>query len=62
MANKIAKSGLNYPHVKMALDRNGYDGLLSVLGERANGVVQVTKQGRIIQKFFEHFQVSEKLL
>ena len=46
---------LNYTHVKMAFDRNGYDGLLSVLGEKTNGVVQVTKQGRIIQKFFEHF-------
>ena len=55
MANKIAKSGLNYTHLRMAFDRNGYDGLLSVLGEKVNGVVQVTKQGRIIQKFFEHF-------
>ena len=39
MANKIAKSVLNYTHVKMAFDRIGYDGLLSVLGEKANGVV-----------------------
>ena len=55
MANKIAKSGLNYTHLRMAFDRNGYDGLLSVLGEKVNGVVRVTKQGRIIQKIFEHF-------
>ena len=48
MANKIAKSGLNYTHLRMAFDRNGYDGLLSVLGEKVNGAVQVTKQGRII--------------
>ena len=46
---------LNYTHLRMAFDRNGYDGLLSILGEKVNGVVQVTKQGRIIQKIFEHF-------
>ena len=55
MVYKISKSGLNYTHVKLAFDRNNYDGLLSVLGEKANGVVQVTKQGRINQKIFEHF-------
>ena len=55
MANKIAKSGFNYTCVKMAFGRIGYEGLLSVLGEKANSVVQVTKQERIIQEIFQHF-------
>ena len=55
MASKISKSGLNYEHLKMAFDRNGYDGLAAVLGEKVNGVVRVTKQGKIIQKISDHF-------
>ena len=39
MASKIAKSGLNYEHLKMACERSGFDGLAAVLGEKVNGVV-----------------------
>ena len=53
MASKIAKSGLNYEHLKIAFERSGYDGLAAVLGEKVNGVV--TKHGKITQKIFEHF-------
>ena len=39
----------------MAFERSGFDGLAAVLGEKVNGVARVTKHGKIIQKFFEHF-------
>ena len=32
MATKIAKSGLNYDHLKAAFERNGFDGLAAVFG------------------------------
>ena len=55
MASKIAKSSLNYEHLKMAFERSGFDGLAAVFGEKVNGVARVTKHGKIIQKIFEHF-------
>ena len=55
MAGKIAKSGLHYDHLKTAFERNGFDGLASVLGESVDGTVRVTKQGKIIQNIFEYF-------
>ena len=55
MATKIARAGLNYTHLKLACERNGYDGLSVILGEKINGVVQVTKHGPVIQRIFEHF-------
>ena len=45
MGCKIAKSGLNYNHLKIAFERSGFDGLAAVLGE-VNGVVRVTRQGK----------------
>lgn len=55
MASKIEKSGLNYEHLKMTCERSGFDGLAAVLGEKVNGVVRVTKQGKLIQKICDHF-------
>ena len=55
MASKIAKSGLHYDNLKTAFERNGFDGLASVLDETVNGAVRVTKQGKIIQNIFEYF-------
>ena len=58
MATKIARSGLNYSHLKLAYERNGFDGLSSVLGEMVNGVVCVTKHGPVIQRIVDHFSKS----
>ena len=55
MAGKIAKSGLQYDHLKTEFERNRFDGLASVLGESVDGTVRVTKQGKIIQNIFEYF-------
>ena len=55
MSMKIAKSGLNYNHIKSAFTRNGFDGLQALFGEKVNGKVRVTKDGHIIQRIFEHF-------
>ena len=55
MACKIAKNGLNYNHLKIAFERNGFDGLVVVLREKVNGIARVTKQGKIIQKIYQHF-------
>ena len=55
MSMKIAKSGLNYNHIKSAFTRNGFDGLQALFGEKVNGKVRVTKDGCIIQRIFEHF-------
>ena len=55
MGTQIARAGLHYRHLKLAFDRNGFDGLSLVLGEKANGVVRVTKHGPTIQRIFEHF-------
>ena len=42
-------------YVQLAFDRNGFDGLSLVLGEKVNGVVRVTKHGPTIQRIFENF-------
>ena len=55
MASKIAKSGLNYHHLKAAVERNCYVCLCAVLGEKVNGVVHVTKHGPTAHKIFEYF-------
>ena len=55
MGTKIARVGLHYRHLKLAFDRNGFDGLSSVLGEKVNRVVRVTKHGPTIQRICEHF-------
>ena len=36
MATKIGRAGLNYDHLKLAYDRNGFDGLVSVLSEKVD--------------------------
>ena len=58
MATKIARSGLNYEHLKRAFERSGFNGLAAVLGGKVNGVVRVTKHGKFIQKIYEHFSLQ----
>ena len=58
MATKIVRAGLNYDHLKLACDRNGFDGLVSILSEKVNGVTRVTKSPCVIQQIFDYF--SEK--
>ena len=58
MATKIAKSGVYYGHLKKAFERNGFDGLVAVLGEKVNGVERVTKHGKIIEKIYEYFSLQ----
>ena len=42
-------------YIQLAFDRNDFDGLSSVLGEKVHGVVGVTKHGPTIERIFEHF-------
>ena len=58
MATKVAISGLNYEHLERAFERNGFDGLAAVLGDKVNGVLRVTKHGKTIQKIYEHFSLQ----
>ena len=60
MGTKIATARLNYKHLKLAFDRNCFDGLSSVLGEKVNGVVTVTKYDPTIQRIFEHSSKQER--
>ena len=55
MANKIAKSGLNYTHVKMASDRNGFDELLLV----TNLCKKHTSSHGPRNCFHEHHEINE---
>ena len=59
MATKIGRAGLNHDHLKIAYDRNGFDGLVSVLSEKVNGVVRVTKSVQVIQRIFDYFSPGE---
>ena len=61
MSAKIARSGLNYSHLKSAFTRNGFDGLQALFSEQVNGKVRVTRDGRIIQRVFEHFAKESTL-
>ena len=55
MAGKIARSGLDYSHLKAAFDGNGFDALSAVLGEKVDGIVHLTKHGPTVQKIFNYF-------
>ena len=60
MGTKIARARLTYKYLKLAFDIKGFDGLSSVLEEKINGVVAVTKYGPTIQSIFEHFSKQER--
>jgi DNA polymerase III epsilon subunit-like protein len=56
MLKKIARSGLTYNHLKLALERGGAEGLKSILGEQTeSGSVRVTKNKTIVTKIYDHF-------
>ncbi|CAG2191646.1 unnamed protein product [Mytilus edulis] len=46
MTKKMAKSGLNIQHLKLAFRRGGVDGVCNVMSEENNGKVRVTKNKR----------------
>ncbi|XP_052060199.1 uncharacterized protein LOC127700668 [Mytilus californianus] len=53
-ALKASKSNLKLSHLKLAVHRDGIDGLKALLAERSNkGSVRVTKCTRVIQKLFD---------
>lgn len=56
MLKKIARSGLAYHHLKLAIERGGVEGLRSILGERCeNGSVRVTKNKTVVMNIYGHF-------
>ena len=56
MAKKIAESGLNYSHIKLAFDRNGDDGIKDLFTEKFVGKRRVTADKKIISKVCEYFR------
>ncbi|CAG2191643.1 unnamed protein product [Mytilus edulis] len=48
MTKKMAKSGLNIQHLKLAFRRGGVDGVYNVMSEENNGKVRVTKNRKIL--------------
>ena len=48
MTKKMAKSGLNIQHLKLAFRRGGVDGVCNVMSEENNGKVRVTKSKKIL--------------
>ena len=58
MAEKAASSGLTYRHLQIACNRQGESGLKSLLGEKFNGLVRVTKNTRVISSLLHHFDTK----
>ena len=48
MIRKIARSGLNLQHLKLAYTREGRDGVISLLSEQFGGKPCVTKDKKIL--------------
>ncbi|CAC5391441.1 unnamed protein product [Mytilus coruscus] len=48
MTKRMAKSGLNIQHLKLAFRRGGVDGVYNVMSEEINGKVRVTKNRKIL--------------
>ena len=56
IVGKIAASGLNLGHLKLAFSRNGAEGVAVLLSERdVNGRMRVTKSKKIIEKISDYF-------
>ena len=55
MAKKIADSGLNYSHIKLAYDRNGDDGIKDLFTEKFVGKRRVTADRKIISRVCQYF-------
>lgn len=60
MAEKIAGSGLEYQHLRLAFMRNKDRGLSALLGEKAaDGKVRVTRSKKIVDALQAHFRSLE---
>ena len=58
LAEKAASSGLTYRHLQVAFKRQGESGLKSVLGEKFNGKVRVTKSIRVISSLLDYLNTE----
>ena len=58
LAEKAASSGLTYRHLLVAFKRQGESGLKSVLGEKFNGKVRVTKSIRVISSLLDYLNTE----
>ena len=52
MALKIAQSGLKMEHLRLSVERKGYEGLRYLLSEKSNGKPRVTSSKRVIDKVY----------
>ena len=55
MAEKAASSCLTYQHLPLVFERDGEFGLNTLLSEKFNGVVRVTKRKTIITQLINYF-------
>ena len=58
LAEKAASSGLSYRHLQIAFKRQGESGLKSLLGEKFNGKVRVSKSVRVISSILEYMKTE----
>ncbi|KAL5012907.1 hypothetical protein ScPMuIL_011458 [Solemya velum] len=56
MAQKIAASGLQLCHLRLAFSRGGLDGLTHLLSEKVNGKVRVTSTKRVISNLAKELE------
>jgi hypothetical protein len=55
MANKIASSGLNFTHLKLAFQRSGPEGIASLFSDKdIHGHVRVTNSKKIVNSVAEY--------
>lgn len=55
-ATAIAKSGLNFYHLKLAFTRNGISGIKYIFTEKCGSSVRVTKSSKIITSVSDFFE------
>lgn len=56
-AGKLARSGLNMQHLKLANERSPSDGLFSLLTEMVKGKPRITKSKKIIDSIKSYFEM-----
>ncbi len=56
MAMKIASSGLCWDHLKLAYRRDGFEGLKSLLGEKTQFGIRVTKNKNVLEKLSTYLE------
>ncbi|XP_006820911.2 DNA polymerase III PolC-type-like [Saccoglossus kowalevskii] len=57
MAKKIADSGLTYHHLQLACAQGELDDLKFIFEDKSSGKVRVTKQKRIMETVYKHFNM-----